>query len=124
MNDYATKLKISMNSFDDLELSRDSIINFCSNYCHIEEEIDILELAILESCHNAIRYGVKRKNKSICELKLYYDNNSIKAVVRNYGDIVEVSKIDSFSLDQDYLQYKDGGLGIPLIKTLMDSVEY
>jgi anti-sigma regulatory factor (Ser/Thr protein kinase) len=124
MNDYVTNLKICMNSFDDLELARDSIINFCSNYCHFEEEIDILELAILESCHNAIRHGVKRKNKSLCELKLYYDNNSIKAIVQNYGEMIEVSKKDSFSIDQDFLQYKNGGLGIPLIKTLMDSVEY
>jgi len=81
-------------------------------------------MAILEACHNAVLYGTKIKNKSLCELKLIFDNQSIKAIVKNYGKAYEVLEKDSFSIDQDFLQYKNGGLGIPLIKSLMDSVEY
>ena len=113
-----------MNSFDDMELARESILNFCRHFCTIEEDVDILEMAILEASHNAIRYGSKRKNKSLCELNLYYDNQSIKAIVKNYGNVYEVKEKETFSIDQDFLQYRDGGLGIPLIKSLMDSVEY
>lgn len=124
MDDNKTKLKICLNSFDDLKHIRESIINFCRHYCSSDEEIDILEMAILEACHNAILYGTKIKNKSLCELKLIFDNQSIKAIVRSYGKAYEVLEKDSFSIDQDFLQYKNGGLGIPLIKSLMDSVEY
>jgi len=124
MDDNKTKLKICLNSFDDLEHIRESIINFCRHYCSSDEEIDILEMAILEACHNAVLYGTKIKNKSLCELKLCYVNHSIKAIIRNYGKGYEVLEKDSFSIDQDFLQYKNGGLGIPLIKSLMDSVEY
>ena len=124
MDDKKTKQKIILNSIDDLELARKSVINFCRYYCCNDDEVDILEMAILEACHNAVLYGSKRKNKSLCELKLYYDNQSIKAIVRNYGKAYEVLEKDSFSIDQDFLQYKNGGLGIPLIKSLMDSVEY
>ena len=119
-----TKLEIQMNSFDDLEDARGSIINFCKEYCSSSDELDILEMSILEACHNAIRYGERKKNKCICELGLFYDNQIIKAVVRNYGAAFKVFEKESFSIDQDFLQYKDGGLGIPLIKSLMDSVEY
>ncbi len=124
MDDNKTKLKICLNSFDDLEHIRESIINFCRHYCSSDEEIDILEMAILEACHNAVLYGTKIKNKSLCELELIFDNQSIKAIVKNYGKAYEVLEKDSFSIDQDFLQYKNGGLGIPLIKSLMDSVEY
>lgn len=124
MDDNKTKLKICLNSFDDLEHIRESIINFCRHYCSSDEEIDILEMAILEACHNAVLYGTKIKNKSLCELKLIFDNQSIIAIVRSYGKAYEVLEKDSFSIDQDFLQYKNGGLGIPLIKSLMDSVEY
>ena len=124
MDDNKTKLKISLNSFDDLEHVREAVINFCRHYCKSDDEIDILEMSILEACHNAIRYGSKRKNKSLCELKLFYDNQSIKVIVRNYGKAFKVMEKDSFSIEQDFLQYKNGGLGIPLIKSLMDSVEY
>jgi serine/threonine-protein kinase RsbW len=117
-------LTIQLNSYDDLEQARESINNFCREYCQIAEEIDILEMSILEACHNAIRYGEKKKNKCLCKLGLFYDNHSIKAVVRNYGKAFKVFEKESFSIDQDFLQYKDGGLGIPLIKSLMDSVEY
>lgn len=124
MDDNKTKLKISLNSFDELEHVRETIIKFCRHYCKSDEEIDILEISILEACHNAIRYGSKRKNKSLCELKLFYDNQSIKVIVKNFGKAFEVIEKETFSIDQDFLQYKNGGLGIPLIKSLMDSVEY
>ncbi|MEE8340657.1 MAG: ATP-binding protein [Candidatus Neomarinimicrobiota bacterium] len=124
MENNKTKLKINLDGFDDLEHARNSVISFCRHYCNNVEEIDVLEMAILEACHNALCYGSKRKSKSLCELKLYYDNKSIKAIVTNYGKAYEVLEKDSFSIDQDFLQYKNGGLGIPLIKSLMDSVEY
>ncbi len=124
MDDNKTKLKISLNSLDDLEQVREAVINFCRHYCKSDDEIDILEMSILEACHNAVLYGSKRKNKSLCELKLYYDNHSIKVIVKNFGKAFKVNEKETFSIDQDFLQYKNGGLGIPLIKSLMDSVEY
>ena len=124
MDDNNTKLKLYLNSFDDLEHAREEIIDFCRHCSNDDNEIDILEMAILEATHNAIRYGSKRKKKSLCELKLYYDNQSVKAIVKNYGKAYDVVEKDSFSIEQDFLQYKNGGLGIPLIKSLMDSVEY
>jgi len=122
--DMDNTLKIQLDSFDDLEQSRESITKFCQEYCYNTDELDILEMSILEACHNAIRYGEKKNNKCLCELGLIYDNQSIKAVVRNYGDAFRVFEKESFSIDQDFLKYKNGGLGIPLIKSLMDSVEY
>lgn len=124
MIDNKTILKICLNSLDDLENTKKSVVNFCRRYCNNDDEVDVLEMAILEACHNGIQYGSKRKNKSLCELKLYYDNQNIKAIVRSYGEAYDVIEKDSFSIDQDFLQYKNGGLGIPLIKSLMDSVEY
>jgi len=81
-------------------------------------------MSLLEACHNAVQYSEKRKNKPLCELILFYDNQSVKAIVRNYGKAFIVAEKETFSIDQDFLQYKNGGLGIPLIKSLMDSVEY
>ncbi len=124
MDDNKTKLKISLNSFDDLEHVREAVIQFCRHYCKSNDEVDILEMSILEACHNAIQYGSKRKNKSLCELKLFYDNQSIKVIVKNFGKAFKVTEKETFSIEQDFLQYKNGGLGIPLIKSLMDSVEY
>ena len=124
MSEVKTKLQLIMNSFDDLELARDSITNFCKLYCKNPNDLDILEMSILEACHNAVLHGKKKKNKNLCELKLVFDNQSIKAIVKNYGKAFEVSEKNEFSIEQDFLQYKNGGLGIPLIKSLMDSVEY
>ena len=124
MGNSKTRLKIQMNSFDDLELARDSINNFCKKYCMNSDELDILEMSILEACHNAVLHGKFKKDKYLCELKLIFDNQSIKAIVKNYGNAFEVFEKDTFSIEQDFLQYKNGGLGIPLIKSLMDSVEY
>ncbi len=124
MSEQKPKQNFYLNSFNELELARKSIIKFCRFYCNNDEEVDIIEMAIFEACHNAFRYGNKRKNKSLCELRLIYGNQSIKAIVINYGKEFEVKEKESFSIEQDFLQYRNGGLGIPLIKTLMDSVKY
>ena len=104
MDDNKTKIKISLNSFDDLEHVRETVTKFCRQYCKSDDEIDILEMSILEACHNAIRYGSKRKNKSLCELKLFYDNQSIKVIVKNFGKAYEVIEKETFSIDQDFRQ--------------------
>ena len=122
--DKDKKLKLRMNSFDDLEEARKPILQFCNTYCPSDEVVDILEMAILEACHNAIRHGSKVKNKSLCNLKLIFDNQSIKVIVKNYGKAYEVLAKEAFSVDQNFLQYKEGGLGIPLIKSLVDTVDY
>ena len=57
MNDNNTKLHININSFDELELAREAIVKFCRQHCTNVDDIDIIEMAILEASHNAIRYG-------------------------------------------------------------------
>lgn len=124
MSNLKSKLKINICCLDDLHRVKNSIIKFCNKNNVISEETDIIEMAILEACHNAIRYGTKEINKSLCKLELIYDNESITAIVKNYGKAFKVDIINEFSIEENFMQFKDGGLGIPLIKSLMDSVEY
>ena len=124
MSNLKSKLKINIYCLDDLQQVKNSIIKFCNQHNVISEETDIIEMAILEACHNAIRYSSKKINKSLCNLELIYDNESITAIVKNHGKTFKVDVVNEFSIDENFIQYKDGGLGIPLIKSLMDSVEY
>ena len=104
--------------------TRKFVLCFCKENGLKETDTDIFEMAVTEACHNAVRHGVKNSVGAYCELELFISQDHIKAIIKDYSEVFEVDEIDSFNLDQNFLQYKNGGLGIPLIKSLMDKVEY
>lgn len=104
--------------------ARKLILYFCRANGLSDVDIDVFEMAVTEACHNAVRHGGKNEEGVYCELELIINKNDIKAVIRDFGQAFELNDFDPFNVQQDFMKYKDGGLGIPLIKTLMDDVSY
>lgn len=89
-----------------------------------EQDSNLIEVAVAEACHNALSHMEDRDGSAGFQLKLYINQDAIKAVVLDSGEEFEFNGIEPFSIEQDFLKYKNGGLGIPLIKVLMDEVDY
>lgn len=101
------------------------LIHFISTQHGLEDmEADLVELAIGEACHNAFRHGVSSNRLSCVDLEISIDEKAIKAVIKNRGEAFEFDDIEPFNINQDFMAYKNGSLGIPLIKALMDEVNF
>ncbi|MEE9167495.1 MAG: ATP-binding protein [Candidatus Neomarinimicrobiota bacterium] len=87
-------------------------------------DADLVEMAVSEACHNVLRHGSTTEDQARCHLEIRIDEKSIKAVIRDKGEVFEFDSIEPFDINQDFMQYKNGGLGIPLMKVLMDDVRY
>lgn len=83
---------------------------------------DIIELSVIEACDNAIQHG-SQEGKPV-GIDILVDETGFHATVTNTGKEFEFEKKDTFDVNQDFLSYRNGGLGIPLIKKLMDDVVY
>lgn len=106
------------------EQTKDSIHSVCREHGLDEMDANRMEMAIRETCQNAIRYGIHPEKESYFNLELHINETVIKAIVISKGDAIDFDKIKPFNIRHDFLSYKNGGLGIPLIKTLVDDVYY
>lgn len=106
------------------EQTRDTIHSICREHGIGEMDANRMEMAIRETCQNAIKYGIHPEEKSYYNLELHVNETEIKAIVISKGDAIDFDNIEPFDIHHDFLTYKDGGLGIPLVKALMDDVHY
>lgn len=120
---YRLKLPIETAN---LEIIREFVARIAQNMGFSEENIHRIELAVDEASTNVIKHAYRGKKSN---------NNYIFVEVMVFSDRMEIDVIDSGKgFDPQhvktpemniYLQeMKRGGLGIYLIKTLMDKVEY
>lgn len=85
-----------------------------------EEEVYMIKLAIAEAAANIIKHSYCMECENPIEYKIEKENGKYRFTFRDYGRHVEISGIKSRELDN----YKENGLGVHLIKSIMDEVSY
>lgn len=86
------------------------------------EEVDDVKVSIGEACTNIIKHGFSEQQDSFnIEYTIYEDKLTIS--VKDNGAGFDTSKIKQPSIDSDVAGIDDSGLGIFIIKSLMDEVE-
>lgn len=117
------KIKIAGGRHD-LERTLD-VIHFVITQHGVEEtESDIIAMAVGEACHNAIHHSDQDPEEAVFNLSLEIDSNVFTATVINQGEAFNMDAVGPFKQDQDFSVYSQGGLGIAMMKKLMDEVTY
>ena len=85
-----------------------------------QEKIEELKLAINEALANVIEHAYQwQKNKVIfIYFSIHYQD--IEVVIKDFGKKLDTAQLKSRNLDD----VKDSGLGVFLIKNMVDEVEY
>lgn len=89
-----------------------------------DAEINKLELAVDEACANVIEHAYGHDITKDVSVRATFDDEKLKISVIDEGRGFEPDKINQKSVDQLVHERRSGGLGIRLIKTLMDEVNY
>jgi serine/threonine-protein kinase RsbW len=89
-------------------------------------DIDIskLELAVDEACANVIEHAYGHDISKEVIIRAVFDEDEVRISVIDTGRGFDPSKIEFESIEQLVTERKSGGLGIRLIKSLMDEVSY
>jgi serine/threonine-protein kinase RsbW len=85
------------------------------------DEIEDLKIAIAEACTNAIQHAYKNGNHRRIDIKFFIEEDKLRIEVEDMGKGFQPEKIKK--LPEDLLE-KERGLGIFLIKSLVDEVEF
>lgn len=117
------KLKIPSQT-KNLELIRNFVGDVARNVGFEAKEIDKIELAVDEACTNVIQHAYKRQDGKDIDVAVKLDYQKLTIVVTDKGDNFTPDQVEIPDLEKYLAELRVGGLGIYLMKSLMDEVEY
>lgn len=86
--------------------------------------IDNIILAVDEACTNIIKHAYKLSPQGEIIIRIDYDEEKFTITIIDYGKSFEPERVPLPDLQKYYREHRVGGLGMYLIKSLMDHVEY
>ncbi len=111
-------------STENLALIREFVTSIGRQATLNEEEINKLELAVDEACANVIEHAYGHDITKDVSVRATFDDERLKISVIDEGRGFDPTGVNQKSLDQLVHERRSGGLGIRIIKTMMDEVSY
>lgn len=81
-------------------------------------------LAVDEACTNIIKHAYRSFPDGEILLRLKYSDHKFTITIIDYGNSFHPEDVPDPDLQKYYRQHRVGGLGMYLMKTLMDEVKY
>ena len=117
------QLKIKSQT-EKLHLVRDFIAEAARTHGFDEESVSMIALAVDEACTNVIKHAYNNAPDKEIEIKVFARNGQFEVVIFHGGKTFDPTEIHAPDM-KDYLShYRRGGLGMHLMRSLMDAVEY
>lgn len=111
-------------STENLALIREFVTTVGQQAGLSEAEIGKIELAVDEACANVIEHAYGHDASKEVIIRANVDEDNITFEIVDTGKGFDPSQIAQEELEKLIQQRKDGGLGMRLIKKLMDEVQY
>jgi len=109
---------------DNLSLIRDLISKVATQAGLNNEDAGKIELAVDEACTNVIKHAYGSNSNEIIDIQIKIEKTKLTIIVSDKGKGFNPDKIKIPDLNESIRTGKRGGLGICLIKTLMDKVDF
>lgn len=113
-------------SIENLKGVRDFIRNSLKAHHVPDLEISEMVLALDEMCSNLMIHAHHCNANDLFELRIIIDNDKPYVVFElvDDGTVFDINEFSEPSIDNIVHQKRKGGLGIRLVKSIMDKIEY
>ena len=111
-------------STENLALIRDFVTTIGTQAGLSANEVAQLELAVDEACANVIEHAYGKDASKEVSVHAIVDDDKVDIKVVDTGQGFDPNSVEQLGLDQLIAGRKTGGLGMRLMKTLMDEVRY
>lgn len=111
-------------STENLALIREFVGNVGTQAGFDARDVGKLELAVDEACANVIEHAYGHDTSKEVVIRATIDADILRIDVEDTGRGFDPASVKSEELDKLVAARKSGGLGMRLIKTLMDEVRY
>jgi serine/threonine-protein kinase RsbW len=119
-----SKVLVVKSKTDNLAAIRDFISSTAASAGIPAEVIGDIILAVDEACTNIIKHAYKSYPDGEITIKLEYSDKKFTIKLIDHGDSFNPTLVPQPDIQKYYRQRKVGGLGVYLMKSLMDEVKY
>ncbi len=109
---------------DNLELIRLFVATVADKAGFVADDVSKIELAVDEACANVIKHAYSRETKEPIDIVIEIDYKKLAIIITDHGKGFDVKKISKQDVKDYIAEMRVGGLGIYLMKALMDEVEF
>lgn len=109
---------------ENLEVIREFVTGVAKKVGFAQDEIQKIELAVDEACTNVIEHAYKDQKDQDIDVAVKIDYNKLTVVVTDRGETFKPHDVKMPDMKKYLAELRVGGLGIFLMKTLMDEVDY
>jgi serine/threonine-protein kinase RsbW len=121
---YKYKYKVGCN-IENLKGVRDFIRGSLKNHNIPEIQVSEIVLALDEMCSNLMIHAHHCNSDDLFELNILVENDSpLVFEIIDDGTVFDINEFNTPAIDNIIHEKRKGGLGIRLVKTIMDKVEY
>lgn len=125
LSSYKNKLSLQVTSqTNNLLLVRDFISDAAKNFGFDEENVNKITLAVDEACTNIIKHAYEYQPDKPIDISVFMNDNKFVVIIKDKGKNFEPDSVIIPNVKEHVRQYKIGGLGIYLMKSLMDEVKF
>jgi len=103
---------------------RDFVGNYARNFGFRDDEIEDIRLAVDEAFTNVVKHAYQNDSSKKVKIKLGANGNEFWISITDFGKSYDPSTYREPDLQESIKEKKRGGVGVYLIKKLMDKVEY
>jgi anti-sigma regulatory factor (Ser/Thr protein kinase) len=107
-----------------LALIRDFVTRVAAQAGLTDAEVGQLELAVDEACANVIEHAYGDDKTKQVMVRAVFDEDTLRIHVIDTGEGFDPTQVQQQDLKDLIAKRRTGGLGMRLIKTLMDEVHY
>ncbi len=103
---------------------REFVSNAAREFGFNEEDIGKIALAVDEACTNVIKHAYRYDPNKEITVTIRRKNGAFEVSILDSGAGFDAGRIPTPNMKEYLTHYRRGGLGIYLMKSLMDKVEY
>jgi len=111
-------------STQNLALIRDFVTNVGLQAGLGDDDVAKLELAVDEACANVIEHAHRGDLSKDVVVRATFDERTLRIEVVDTGEGFDPAKLPQENLEEMVAKHRSGGLGLRVMKSLMDEVSY
>jgi anti-sigma regulatory factor (Ser/Thr protein kinase) len=111
-------------NFDNLDEIREFVGDGARRVGFSDKDIYAIQLAADEASSNIIEHAYAGTTGGKLEVELSVSDNELKIIMRDHGKPFDPSSVPEPNVKADLSERKIGGLGMYLMRKLMDEVSY
>ncbi|MEL6820563.1 MAG: ATP-binding protein [Calditrichota bacterium] len=112
-------------SLENVPLIGTAVNRICSLTPLSEVEAYQTELCVVEACNNAIKHAYENKSGNLVEVEVHLGINHITFDICDKGKVMKMRDTPNLDYDiEDLNQVPEGGMGLFIIHSVMDEVNY